>query len=953
MDDDGKTLPDFEPPKTPGDASSPSGPPKKSAVVSQTPPPQSDPSDAPTMAHGSALGASTPAPPITHVSDSDLNKQTLLMPGAILAGRYRILKILGQGGMGAVYQARDQELDRIIALKVIRPELAGNPSILQRFKQELILARHVTHKNVVRIYDLGESDGTRFITMEFVEGDDLRTILRRHGKFSPSQAVETIQQICRALDAAHAEGVIHRDLKPQNVMRDQQGRVVVMDFGLARLLESPGMTQTGALVGTLEYMSPEQAMGETLDQRSDLFAVGLIFYELLTAKSPYKADTGIATLVKRTREAAVPVSQIDSTVPKSLSMVVSRCLERDPNHRYSSAHELLDTLDAWQSNPSVVEKMIAKSSISQSVQVSLELPSRPKLIWAAAALALVIAFFAIPVTRHLVFPATPQAEISAGNIPDLSKGKFVAVLPLKVLGDEKSLGYVAAGLVDALSAKMFQLKEVHVASASAVDKIANKDLPLTKAAQALGVNLILQGTVQGSADRFRVTLDLEDVAGGRRVWSDEFSGVPADLLTLEDHIYGSVVAALELKPTNEELARSGVHPTESSSAYDSYLKGRSALRGSQGPRDTQAAVGFLEDALKQDPNFALAYAGLADANLRLYRDSKDALYAEKALTAAQKAEGLNPNLPEVHQALGSVFNATGKSAEAVDELKQALKLAPNSDETHYRLGDAYLASGKKQEAIAAYQSAVSANPYYWNNHNKLGGAYLQTGDTAKALEEYKRVAEIASDNPIGYGNIAAVYLHEGRYQEAIPALQKTLELDPNPADYGNLGFAYFFLKRYDDAIRMYEKAAQMSPKDEQIIGNLADAYRAAGRSQEAESTYDKAIGLAYQQLQVNPRSASVMADLALYYSKKGDAAHAAQYIKQAREIDPANVQLIYDQAQVSALSGKEAEALAALKEAFAKGYSPQEAQNDPELVRLKGLPEFQKLVSEYAKKTAP
>jgi len=952
MEDDGKTLPAHGlPGASSGDQ--PSGDSaKKASVGAQTPPPQSDISDAPTIAHPSDSPlVSTPVPPMTPLSDGELGKIPLLIPGSVLGGRYRILKIIGQGGMGAVYQARDQELDRVIALKVIRPELAGNPAILQRFKQELILARHVTHKNVVRIYDLGEAEGIRFITMEYVEGDDLRTLLRRHGKFSPSQSVEIIQQICRALDAAHSEGVIHRDLKPQNVMRDMQGRVVVMDFGLARLLESPGMTQTGALVGTLEYMSPEQALGEPLDQRSDLFAVGLIFYELLTAKSPYRADTGIATLVKRTREAAVPVSEIDRSVPKSLSMVVSRCLERIPNDRYNSAQELLSQLETWQSNPSVVEKQIAHSSARRSVQVALNLPSRGRLIWAGAALAGILAFLAIPATRHLVFRSAVPGEITAGSIPELSQGKFMAVLPLKVLGDEKSLGYVGAGLVDALTAKLFQLKEVHVASASAVDKIANKDLPLSKTAQALGANMILQGTVQGTAEKFRVTLDLEDVAGGRRVWSDEFSGVPADLLTLEDHVYGNLVAALALKPSMEEMARSGEHPTENSTAYDLYLKGHNALRGGQGTKDTQAAVDYLQQALGQDANFALAYAGLADANLRLYRDSKDPLYAQKALAAAQKAESLNPNLPEVHQALGSVYNATGKSAEAVDELKSALKLAPNSDETYYRLGDAYLASGKKQEAIAAYQSAVNANPYYWYNHNKLAGAYLQTGDNEKASQEYKKVIELASDNPIGYGNLAALYERQGRWKDAIPALEKVLELEQDSADYSNLGLAYFFLKRYDDAVPMFEKAVALSPKNEQLMGNLADAYRWSGHKEQASATYDKAIGLAYQQLQVNPRSAGVMGDLALYYAKKSDAPHARQYIRQARGIDPADLQLIYDQAEVEALAGNQAEALGALKEALEKGYSPEEARSDPELAGLQGLPEFERLVNQFAKKT--
>src|SRR5947207_1073970 len=302
---------------------------------------ESSSSDAATIADPSPLPGSTPAKIQTEIHSSS----TIFAPGTLLGSRYQILRILGQGGMGAVYQARDQELDRIIAVKVIRPELAADPGILQRFKQELILSRHVTHKNVVRIFDLGEADGTKFITMEYVEGKDLRTILRQQIKFSPIDAVKTIQQICRALEAAHAEGVIHRDLKPQNVMRDPNGRIVVMDFGLARSLESDGMTQTGALVGTLEYMSPEQALGTTLDQRYDLFAVGLMFYELLTGKAPFKADTAIASLMKRTHERAVPASEVDATVPLSLSAIVSRCLERDPKDRYASATDLLRELD--------------------------------------------------------------------------------------------------------------------------------------------------------------------------------------------------------------------------------------------------------------------------------------------------------------------------------------------------------------------------------------------------------------------------------------------------------------------------------------------------------------------------------------------------------------------------------------------------------------------------------
>jgi serine/threonine protein kinase/tetratricopeptide (TPR) repeat protein len=921
---------------------------------------ESSSTDAATIADASPL----PGSPVPAEGPSST---TFFAPGTLLGARYQVLRILGQGGMGAVYQARDQELDRIIALKVIRPELAANPSILQRFKQELILSRHVTHKNVVRIFDLGEADGTKFITMEFVEGEDLRGVLRRKGKFSAKEAVAVVQQICRALDAAHAEGVIHRDLKPQNVMRDPQGRVVVMDFGLARSLESEGMTQTGALVGTLEYMSPEQALGSALDQRSDLFAVGLIFYELLTGKAPYKADTAIASLMKRTHERATPASDVDSSVPVSLSAIVSQCLERDPKDRYPSAADLLKELEAWSNDPNLAVSShvgIASSapvspapgsavSGPRSVQISLSLPSQRGWMWAAVALAVVVLFFAIPVTRHLVF--RPAAEGAVGpetveGIPDLSKGKYIAVLPLKVLGDEKSLGYVADGLVEALSAKMFQLQSVHVASSAAVEKVTSKDQPVAKIARALGVNLILQGTVVGSPDKLRITLNLEDVAGNRRLWTQEFSGVTQDLLTLEDQIYTSLVQALELRPTSEEMAKSGVHPTENVNAYDLYLKGRDALRGSQGTRDIESAVSLFESALHDDSGFALAYTGLADADLRLYKSSKDPLYAEKAVAAAQKAAGLNPNLPEVHLSLGSVYNATGKSAEAVSEIKKALTLSPNSDEAYRRLGDAYRASGHKPEAIAAYQSAVNANPYYWSNHNTLGGAYFQFGDSTKALQEYRKVSELAPDNPIGYQNTGAVYFRLGKWNDSITAFQKSLDIQPDATIYADIGTAYFFLKRYDDSIKMFEKAVELSPKDEQLMGNLADAYRAAGRKDQATATYEKAIQLAFRQLQVNPKLASVTGDLALYYAKKGDGGHALEYMRQARSLDREDLQLLYYQAEIYSLTSHQKEAITTLRQAFQQGYSPEEAMNDPELGSLKSLPEFTKLVAEYSGK---
>ena len=919
-----------------------------------TPPPLSNApaSDAATLPHGTAISGATPyrSTPFSQPSAGSISAFQGLQPGVLFGERYEILSVLGQGGMGAVYKARDRELDRLIALKVIRPELATDPAILLRFKQELILSRNITHKNVVRIYDLGEADGIRFISMEYVDGEDLRTILRRQGKFAPKEAISVVEQVCRALDSAHSEGVIHRDLKPQNIMRDRHGRIVVMDFGLARSLGDSGMTQTGAIVGTIEYMSPEQALGGTLDQRSDIFSVGLIFYELLTGKAPYQADTAIASLMKRTREDAPSASDVDASIPRSLSAIVSRCLEREPANRYHSAVELLQQLTTWESNPNIsaetLSKMIAHPIVRRS-RFSLDLPGK-SWMWIAGAV-LVVALATYAGRTLLSRPGTSSGEIAQG-IPSLKQGKYVAILPLKQVGDPKALGYVADGIQEALIAKLFQLKEIHLASSDAVDKAAAKDLPLSKLARELGVNLVLQGSVQGNSDKIRVTLSLDDASTGKRLWSEEFPGAPGDVLALEDQIYGTVATALALKPTDEEQARVGAHPTENVKAYDLYLQGRNTLRNSRSQNDIRQAVGLFEQAIDRDPNFALAYTGLADSSLRMYGENKESIWAQKATLSAQQAERLSNNLPEVHLSLGSVYSMTGKYTQAVTELKRALELAPNSDEAYRNLGEAYKASGQTEDAIATYQKAVAANSYNWLNHIALGKAYLELGDSAKALPEFQKVTELAPDNPMGYGDIGSVYLREGKWSEAIPQFQKSIALAPDSTAYSNLGTAYFWLKNYDQATKMFEKAVEMSPNNEELLGNLGDAYRWSGHSDQAANAYAKAISLAFQELQVNPRSANIMGDLGLLYAKKGDAANALQYTNQARAISPDEVYLIYSEAVVKTLVGKPEDAIKPLRLALEKGYSAQEAWNDPELQKLQALPQFSQLVNQFTKK---
>jgi serine/threonine protein kinase/tetratricopeptide (TPR) repeat protein len=882
-------------------------------------------------------------PPTRSRGSSVLNVPGGLEAGVDFGPRFRIEKLLGAGGMGKVYKAFDKELSRTVALKTLLPELVSDHLLTQRFKQELLLASKISHRNILRIHDIGEVDGVKFITMAFIEGKDLNQLLKEELPFPLERSLKIARQLCEALDAAHSEGVVHRDFKPQNVLVGNNDQVYVSDFGLATSLETAkmGMTRTGAVMGTPRYMSPEQVEGKPVDSRSDLYALGLVLYEMVAGTTPFSGESTWQLMYQRVQVVPKDVKLVNPALPDYVARVIMHCLEKDASKRYQSAKEILADLDAGRS-PSF--------TTTRTVQINLPVVEKRWLYAAGAGVIFLVGlFFAIPKTRHWVLGASTGTSVSGtAGLPSASQAKFVAVLPFRVLGDQSSLGYVADGLVEAMSAKLFQLKDVRLASSAAAAKTGPK-APLSEVGKELGVNLIVHGTVQGAGDNLRVTVNLENVAENRLVWSKEFAGVTGDLLTIEDHMYAQLVDALALKPSNDELGRASSHPTENIEAYDLYLRGRNAMGGQLKVGNVEAAIGYFDGAIKKDPSFALAYTGLADASLRMYREKKDTQWADKALSASQQAERLNDNLAEVHTALGGVYSATGKYAEAIVELRRALELAPNSDEGYRRLGDAYRASGRKEEAIQAYQKGVEVSPYYWFNWNALGTAYYRFGDNQKALEAFQRVTELEPGNAAAYRNIGAVYFQQNKWNECVPAFQKSLELEQHSATYSNLGTAYFYLKRYDDAIKMFEKALEMKPNYELAVGNLADAYRWSGRKQQAMATYDKAIALAYKDLQVNPRAADTMGSLALYYAKKGDSAHALEFIRHARSIEPENISLLYTQAVVYCLADRKPESLSVLDEALGKGYSLEEIKNDPELAELQKLPQFAELVKKFGK----
>jgi eukaryotic-like serine/threonine-protein kinase len=882
---------------------------------------------------------------------------TAMGPGSDFGSRYHIEDLLGEGGMGRVYKAYDKELDRTVAIKVVRPGAMGEADALNRFKQELVLASKISHKNILRIHDLGEVNGMKFITMAYIEGQDLHQIMKDNPKLPLERVVKFATQLAGALAAAHAENVVHRDLKPQNILVDKTDQIYVSDFGLAKSFAEGaiGMTQTGAFLGTPRYMSPEQVEGKPTDGRSDLYAYGLILYEMVTGDVPFTGESTLGVMYQRIREKPKNPKLINPSVPNWLVQIIMRCLEKDPEDRYQSAYEILADLEASQASKGASRSFSRTASRSfsrgaPSIQIQLPEFTSRRWVWVVAGVVVALGVAsALPPVRHMIFRGRERPAISTvSGVAPISRGRFVAVLPLQVLGDSSQLGYVAKGIEEAVSAKLSELKDVRVTSNDAVDQ-ADQKQPLPKIARALGANFLVQGELQSSGDKIRIIMNLENVADNKRIWMREFDGVVGDLFTLEDQIYDQLVWGLNVNPTSDERAIAEARPTDNPAAYDLYLRGRNSLRGHD-KKSIQSALDYFGQAVKTDPSFALAYAGVADASLQMYKMTNESNWTQKALAAAQQAQQLNDKLPEVHATLGSVYRAEGKYPEAIAELTRALSLAPNSAEFYRRLGDVYIDSGNDTQALDALRKAVQLNPYFWVNYNALGKAYYHQADYPKALQAYQQVAVLDPDVEAGYENIGNMYLQQGKYQESIPYFQKALQVEPYFTTYSNLGTSYFFLKQYSKAVEMFERAVALNPNDADMLENLADAYRGAGQQDKARATYQQSIAVGFKELQTNPKDADVMTEMALSYAKIGNAPEAENFIRQAREIDKGNVSYIYYEAETDALLGRSAEALELLREAFEKHYPAEYAAGDEDLRNLSGNQEFTSLIRQYSKK---
>jgi tetratricopeptide (TPR) repeat protein/class 3 adenylate cyclase len=537
------------------------------------------------------------------------------------------------------------------------------------------------------------------------------------------------------------------------------------------------------------------------------------------------------------------------------------------------------------------------------------------------------------------------------RVPPLAEGMSLAVLPFDIgAGDAEALKIAAEHTVDDLFRKLSPLTGLHTVSRSDVFGLGHKK-PL-EAAQELGANLVVTGAVQGTPNQMRVKVDLYNVATGRhKEWDQECSDASHNLFKVEDNIYHGLLTELDLKPSAEEQQRASSHPPQDLAAFDLYLRGEQAMRNPQDIDNVHAAIDWFEKATQKDSSYALAWAGLAGAYLQMYLETRNTLWATKALGTADYVRRLDDeHRAEVHVALGRIYDATGDRDNAIAELKHAAKLAPNSDDVYRRLGKVYDHAGKKEEAIQSYQTAVTKNPHYWANFDTLGKAFLMLGRYKEAEDSFKRVNELVdSSNPVGWEGLGNVYFYEGHVEQCIDYYEKAIAIKPYFATVSNLGYAYFSLKRYDDAVRMFRKAVEMNPEHEEAVGNLADAYRWAGQTDKANETYSKAISLAKNEMRVNHRDTATMGNLALYYAKSGDVTQGLKLIANARSIDSKDCQLIYDEAVVNTLAKHSKSAVQSLVVALQKHCPVESARNDPELREVWASPEIGHLSPEIAK----
>jgi serine/threonine protein kinase/Flp pilus assembly protein TadD len=731
-----------------------------------------------------------------------------LTTGTTFATRYEVLEELGKGGMGRVYKALDKEINEEVAIKLLKPEIASDESTVERFRNELKFARKIAHKNVCKMYHLGKEEETPYITMEYVPGEDLKSLVKRKGKLADGEAISIAKQVCEGLAEAHELGVVHRDLKPQNIMIDEKGRAKIMDFGIARSVEAPGVTQTGVMIGTPDYISPEQADGEEADHRSDIYSLGVILYEMVTGSLPFKGDTALAVALKHKTKIPPDPKKLNPKVSEKLSKLILICMEKDKERRYQTAAELLSEL----------------GKIEKGLPIAVRIPLKRKIEikWKR-----ILLYAGVPLILILLIAGAIYLFIGRAEAID-----SIAVLPFENLTGDDEQEYFADGITDELIGRLARVGALRVISFWSMIQYKGSEKSLPDIARELNVDALVTGTVQQVGENVSIRVRLIDpLPEERNLWEETYDQVMTDVLMMHSEIARTIAQEIKVAVTPQEEANLTSARQVNPETYETYLKGNFHMN--QGtPEGYQKALSYFHQAVDKDPSDPLAYAGLAAAYNQIAHSpmaTPDALPRAKA--AAQRAVRLDDTLAEALAPFGfftGYYDWDWETAEKT--FLRCLEINPSLAIAHYWYSWQLILFDRMEEALVEHKRAQELDPLTPLHTAWLGGLYWIWGRYGEALEETQKALELSPNSWDGLYVLAYLYADMGKFEEAIAAAQKAAGLYPELRHL--LGHTYAIAGRRDEALKILAELEREEVDPYGALG-LADLYTALGKKDEA------------------------------------------------------------------------------------------------------------------------
>ncbi|HEX6648393.1 MAG TPA: protein kinase [Pyrinomonadaceae bacterium] len=759
---------------------------------------------------------------------------------------YRILSKIGEGGMGEVYLARDTVLDRNVALKLLPSEVVEDAQRVRRFLQEAKAASSLNHPHIVTIHEVGEANSNYFIATEFINGMSVRDAINRD-PLEIGRIIEIGSQVALALTAAHEEKIIHRDIKPENIMLRDDGFVKVLDFGLAKLMRQHSAapdastlvnTADGIVLGTLSYMSPEQARGHEVDARTDIWSLGVVLYEMVGGRRPFEGTTASDVLASLLDRQPSPLARYSPSVPAELERIISKALAKNPNERYQTARGMLVDLRAL-NNDLQQRKVESRISTASPHSATSRLSGSRKLpiIVAAILFLLVIGAF---VFRQRFWPST-----TAG-----SEAITLAILPFQSLNAGEDTAFLTTGLADAITTRLANVHQIRVRPTSAILKYEGKALNAKTAGQELACTYVVLGTLRKMGDHLQVNVQLVRTSDESLVWGGQFEKVRTDILSLQDAVATQVADALRIKMTAAEQSRVYRRYTENAAAYELYLLGRSRLFRYTSD-DTLSAIKAFEDALRLDANYALAHAGLAEASalmrIRFARPEDVQAWDQRAKEAANRALELDQNLAEAHEALAAVYrNSEFNWEQTILESDRALVLNPNLEQPHYYRAAAFYHLGLVEAVEADVDEGLRINPL-----NKLDALRVR-GTTALVAGRFSEaVALLEEARGVGSAPVIDWYLAQAYYYEGAPerAIQMLIDLHggAQAEQRAKATLASFLAARNEKerATKLLDEVNAGSYQDHHVYYSVGIAYAQLGDKVKARLWLARAIATGF------------------------------------------------------------------------------------------------------------